>query len=384
MARNSASYNTAINGLRALCVLMVFAYHVENSGIVPFEPVGQLLDLVRGAAHSLRYGVEVFFMISGYVIVNSLRRHATPGSFLFDRVLRIFPVWVPLHLAICIAGPIGQWRSFEGLDAVGWFWLMLSNLLLLPPLFSLPETHPAAWSLTYEWVFYALATLGTWSAASSGRRGMALACAALVVLAIDWMPRGLFFLPGVIVALYEPWLKARPRLFSLALPSLAVFLASWLAVGFDAAEIGVPMTSVLGDVRAAWVAVAFVAGLHMFAAIASGHARDFRLLGSRFFQYLGDISYSFYLCHPIVMFAVKKLVNRWVVPQWGDVAGLATFAVVSFGLSLVASHLSNRLLEKRLAGWLKARFAAARPPASPVTAASLVSAGPRAARGPAR
>lgn len=368
MNKSKASYNLSINGLRALCVLMVFVYHVENSGIVPPQSQDAMIDALRGALHSLRYGVEVFFMISGYVIIKSLRRHASAASFLTDRLLRIFPVWAPLHLAICVAGAVGQWRSFEGLGAGEWLWLTLSNLVLLPPLLSLPESHPAAWSLTYEWVFYLLATATAWSAVRSRRPAAAAGCALAIGLAIVWMPRGLFFVPGVLVAVYESRLAAHPRLLGLALPSLVLFLGSWLAVGFDAAHIEVPLTSVLGDARALWVVVAFLSGWHAFAAIAGGQARDCGLLRSRFFQYLGDISYSFYLVHPIVMFAVKKLVYKWVIPIAGEPLGLVVFAIVAFGLSVLGSQLSHRWLEQRLAGWLRARLAS--PPRSAVPARS--------------
>src|SRR4051812_30356131 len=106
-----------VHALRGACVLAVFAYHVLNSRLPP-SPAGEIDAVLRWLGESLRYGVEVFFMISGYVIVQSLRRHATVGAFLRDRALRIFPLWLPIALALVAAAAAYALATHAPLPAV--------------------------------------------------------------------------------------------------------------------------------------------------------------------------------------------------------------------------------------------------------------------------
>ena len=81
------------------------------------------------------HGVELFFMISGFLIPASLVRHASVGKFFYDRALRILPVFVVLHLVLFVAGPgplahaIGILNPFRGM------------LLVLDPLGAQPRLN---------------------------------------------------------------------------------------------------------------------------------------------------------------------------------------------------------------------------------------------------
>jgi len=72
-------------------------------------------------------------------------------------------------------------------------------------------------------------------------------------------------------------------------------------------------------------------------------------------QRLGTISYSFYLCHPLVMFAVKRVVKATMPHAEGSWAATLVFALVSAVLSLALAWLCWRWLEKGLGQWLHAR-----------------------------
>ena len=99
--RRASPFNPSVNGLRGLCVAFVFFFHVAKSGLPPMPPDDSIWqwDIVY-VVDSASYFVEVFFMISGYVIMISLRRHPTMRGFLFDRFVRIFPLWIPVLLSI--------------------------------------------------------------------------------------------------------------------------------------------------------------------------------------------------------------------------------------------------------------------------------------------
>ncbi|MDB5894071.1 MAG: hypothetical protein JWQ88_1602 [Rhodoferax sp.] len=353
-----ANYSPNINGFRGICVLLVFLHHVANSGLPPAAEAGSLWQNgVHDLFMSFGYGVELFFMISGYVIVNSLRRHATIGSFLMDRVLRIFPVWVPVALFLFVArGVAGGGFAHDALPS--WLMLSLANLLLLPPLLPVSLLHPASWSLTYEWVFYLASAL----AAVLWRQRFPvlakLAWGLLVAALIVCYPRSLYFLPGVLVALAPDAVRPLQRTPWLVYLTLPVFLLVWLSTDIFAAQFRETLLSVLFSDRGPAVLVALGAATHVFACVAmAGTPASLGLLRTRAAQHLGTISYSFYLVHPVVMSPVKQAIIKAMPGANGTWAATIAFALVAGLVSWAVSYASWRWLEQGLAKRLKARFA---------------------------
>src|SRR5437870_5284753 len=94
------SRNRAIEGLRGLAALVVLGYHLyavaARRGLLapraPVEKVGL-------------FAVATFFLISGYLIARSLLAAPAPLRFLRQRALRLYPAFVPLHLAVFAVGP---------------------------------------------------------------------------------------------------------------------------------------------------------------------------------------------------------------------------------------------------------------------------------------
>ncbi|HEX2584966.1 MAG TPA: acyltransferase [Steroidobacteraceae bacterium] len=383
-----SGFNFYINGFRGLCVLLVFAYHVINSGLIPVSATpAPGKDAFLFFASSWRYGVELFFMISGFVIINSLRRHKTIAAFLKDRCIRIFPVWVPVHLCIFSLGVALGWKYFASTTLTDKFSVFISNLLLLPPLVPIPVLHPASWSLTYEWLFYLLAAasyallvrkVNATMKASIMLPASMIVMAVIIVGLLMLLPRALFFIPGVIVALNwqsikeSRWLQS--PLLQYPLISLLLFLLAWRAVNLDEAR---PTTTAIAHVLSwpglAWATLAFLSGLHLFICVCNGIGMA-RGLKQASMQLLGNISYSFYLWHPIVMFAVKKPVTNWLVPHAGWFVSAIVFAVASFTLAVLISTASYRWIEQRLAkqlkGWLSVDHSARSETALPATPAS--------------
>jgi peptidoglycan/LPS O-acetylase OafA/YrhL len=352
----STAFSRNVNGFRGLCVLLVFLHHVAHSGLVPgADPNAAWQLALQELFLSFGYGVELFFMISGYVIVQSLRRHASVRAFLFDRVLRIFPVWLPLGLVLAagclVTGKIG----FVPSEPSWWLPVTLANLALLPPLMPLPLVHPASWSLSYEWLFY-IACAGVavlWRSPSSSRLGKAAWIAAAVLLMCA-IPRSLFFLPGVLVALAPQVVAPLQRASWLAGVSLLVLLGSWLSTGIFAAQFGTPLWGVVADGHGLGVVLALLAGTHLFACVAAPDDAGLSILRTRAAQHLGRISYSFYLMHPVAMSVIKPIVARTVPEGWpATLVFLAVSALVAWALA----YASWALLEQRFARWLKARHA---------------------------
>lgn len=363
-ARPGPQRHRAVQGLRAACVLAVFAFHVLNSGLVP-PPQGQLADGVFWLSHGLRYGVEVFFMISGYVIVGSLRRHASVGAFLQDRVLRIFPLWIPLALAMLAAGGVLARHGGPLPAALSSGASLLPSLAIMAPILPVPAIHPAQWSLNYELWFYALAALA-WALGT--RTPWRIAAWVLpAALMVTLFPRALFFVPGVLVAVTEPWLRQHAHWLRHAWLGLPLAGVAWLSTDIEAAALSRTLVDVAIDGQAPAVLLAFAGATAFFAWVVVARANASRgLLVQPAMQWLGTISYSFYLVHPLVLAAIKHaLLPHLPIAGW---PAAVVLAVVGLPVAALASWATWSLFEVRLRRWLVRELPArGRPPPSSIS-----------------
>ena len=92
LPQHSLAYRPDIDGLRALAVLGVVLYHIDES-------------LVPGGFT----GVDIFFVISGYLITAILKRDIVAGKFSIAdfyrrRLLRIGPAYFAVTMATLLAG----------------------------------------------------------------------------------------------------------------------------------------------------------------------------------------------------------------------------------------------------------------------------------------
>ena len=352
-------FNVSLNGYRGLCALLVFVFHIGSAGIMAWPAGSFAADAIGFVWSSLTYGVEMFFMISGFVILGSLLRHRTVSGFLTDRFIRIYSAWVPSLIAVtlvCIVFRLEAFATATPFEALG---LFVANLLLLPPIVPVRMIHQVSWSLSYEWVFYltAAAAVLVWRR-NPRHPALPALCAAFAALFICLFPRALFFVTGVLVFRYRDWFAAHAKWLRFPLVSLVVFLLAWRVTGAFKAHLNTTVFDFLMDGRWVAVIIAFAASLHLFASVCLGVSRQTTFLRSATFQFLGRISYSFYLWHALVMALMKRIVIAVVLPEYGTAAAVAVFAIGSLAISLPVSWLSWSLFEVRLAKFAHRRLAA--------------------------
>lgn len=351
-------FNVALNGYRGICALLVYFYHLGSAGVVQWPAGSPLSDAATYLWSSLRYGVEMFFMISGFVILGSLLRHQTVSGFLQDRFIRIYSAWVPALVAVTVVGLTFKIKPFIAVNPLEALGLFFANFLLLPPLVRLPMIHPISWSLSYEWVFYLSAALGVVLYRYAPQRSWdKVVWAGLSALFICAFPRALFFVTGVIVFRHQAWFAQHKRWLGWPVISLLVFLVAWRFTDVGKAHLSYTVLDMVFDGR--WIAavIALVASLHMFASVCLNASRQSFFLTSRLFQFLGLISYSFYLWHSLIMSVVKRVVIPFVIPPYGSAVGFVVFAVASIVIAIPVSWASWAIFEVRLAKIVRKAFA---------------------------
>jgi peptidoglycan/LPS O-acetylase OafA/YrhL len=331
----------SLDGLRTLAVLLVFVGHVDQRAL----PGGYI-------------GVEVFFIISGYLITSLLlRENVHTGTirlrhFYIRRMLRLWPALLLFVVAvtpIAVHDRIGQPLP-DGLAALFYvtdFWANIGDHFSL-------MLH--TWSLAVEEQFYlvwpALLTIALRRGWRRRRLGGGLVVVAGVAIVVTYCTTRTSvpmtqFLPNAHVAeLVSGVLLAlaldRGGELPVALRPLSGEAAALVGLaGLIAFEVAVPARWWAWPlaVLAAWPVVAHLV-VHHDGAIA-------RLFARRELVWLGRRSYGFYLWH----YAIVELLLRSANPLEA--------AALGFGLTLVMSSLSYTFWEQPFLR-LKDRFAGVR------------------------
>ncbi len=146
-----------LDGIRLLAALMVAAHHYAGTwrtdqpgNLIWDRPVSEIMPTVFRLASYGWIGVEIFFVISGFVICMSCWGR-TPRQFFVSRVIRLYPAYwfaVLFTTAVLVAVP-GVWERLQPRE-------VLLNLTMLQAGSGVPNVDGVYWTLWSELRFYLL------------------------------------------------------------------------------------------------------------------------------------------------------------------------------------------------------------------------------------
>lgn len=155
LSRGAADNVRAMEGLRGIAVFLVFLVHY-SSLVGPWLPAHSATTSIAGSLKTLgQAGVDLFFVLSGYLIYGTLiSRHQPFFRFILRRIQRIYPTFaVVFVLYIGLSFAVPSQRKIPASLGGGLLYL-LKNFFLLPGLFPIVPMITVAWSLSYEIFFY--------------------------------------------------------------------------------------------------------------------------------------------------------------------------------------------------------------------------------------
>jgi peptidoglycan/LPS O-acetylase OafA/YrhL len=321
-----------LDGLRGIAALAVVLQHTAGT-IMASDPasVTVLKPFFSSYFNAGRFGIALFFFISGFVIPFSFKYPHPIRGFVLSRVFRLYPAyWASLAIAVALF-PTLTGNHFTLLQ-------ILANSTMAQAVFSQADVIGAYWTLLIELIFYMLCAALFAARLLSDRRCLAAAALICLLASLSMSAYAAFsgsHLPAnVFVNLATMFLGTLMRrgwleqdlaarrmivpvaaMWALLLPPILWMMPSrpWMPIE--------PLSFCLGY----WMALAtFVAAVR------------FRRPRGRHLLALGTVSYSLYLFHGICLEILRVLIPP-TAPVWD----------IAFACGLLASSIAIAVLAYR-------------------------------------
>lgn len=276
-------------------------------------------------------GVDLFFVVSGFVMMLVSGRERSPGRFAVARLLRIVPLYWAVTLIVAFLDSSAAAKVVTSLS----FWPDGGFPLVIQ-----------GWSLNLEMMYYLLFALALFGPSRLRVRLLVVEFVILCVVVPLVLP-----INEVVTA----WANPIAIEFLAGACLYRLWQADYIPIGAAAWTMGIAgtvvlcMTHLLGGAPAGWPRVAFW-GIPALAIVAAGLGieRAGQLPTIKILEELGEGSYSIYLTHLLAL----RFIAAPLYPLWAPVA-LALAAI----WCCVAGYLVHRAIElptyRLTAAWLR-------------------------------
>jgi hypothetical protein len=359
-----------VQALRGIAALGVVFYHVKE-----LLNGGPWLDLGTRAFAGGEAGVDLFFVISGFIMVHTTWRSdgsiRTAARFVVKRLVRVWPVyvfWTLVYVALMHAVPNHKGGGFfatDNLTKLGKAFAFLPQRATGAPFFDYQPLN-VGWTLGYEVAFYLMFGL---SLLARHWRWAALAALFLVLLVlVPYLGDG-----HVYVDAYRGY-RLRPPVFNLITNPFMWLFAAGSAIGwlyrsrfgprdrgllgcFVALAIGLVLVQLFTGYRKGHGPQGWGPAMALLVLALALYDKRFRIRVPDWLVWLGNVSFSLYLVHRVVQNPLPRFVtgqDERVLVSGGP------WFMISTILALVLAYLSYRFLEQgvveRLRRWILAKI----------------------------
>jgi exopolysaccharide production protein ExoZ len=344
-----------MEGIRGLAILLVFFVHYHTlfgSYASTTSWTFKISHFAWGLGHS---GVDLFFVLSGFLIYGSLiRKPVNYFQFLRRRVQRIYPAFlVVFSIYICLSLIFPSFSKFPS----GWWQTtkyIVLNLALVPGIFAVTPIISVAWSLSYEFFFYlTIPLLVTFFWMRHLKWGVRVAFILLLLSLrftfFDVPPiRMAMFCGGILV--YEILEAVRAEELSAFGEAVVatVFFASFIPIALLTLKEGSPdIFGGLGTGSAKYRILVMLLSFSLFCVYCLGRTGTLsKLFSWNPLRWLGNMSYSYYLIHGLTLHGVSLAFSH-IWPQTGNTSILFWILLpVAFIATILTSTLLFLIVEK--------------------------------------
>ncbi|WP_239117754.1 acyltransferase family protein [Paractinoplanes ferrugineus] len=350
----------ALDGLRLLAAVAVAVFHLG---------VGWRIDGVRPPAYFLPtashwaiygfLGVELFFLISGFVICMSAWGR-TLGGYFVSRASRLYPAYwvcIAITVTVLVALPISGGVPVEGLpDLPG----IAVNLTMLQQPLGVASVDTVYWTLFVELRFYLLFAIVVW--AGTTYRRVVLFCAVWLTVAVLAPAWKLPFVELVAVPEYASYFVAGMAMYLIYRfgPTPLLYGVVGMAWLVSMSRLGRRLADVHpGFEVPSWPGYLLVTLCFVVMLAIAHHRAD--LIQWRGLTVAGALTYPFYLLHQRIGYTlIRTAHNLTHAPPWVLITGAM---LVVGGLAWLVHRYIERPLTPLLRGSLNRGIAATRAPA---------------------
>lgn len=325
-----------VDSLRGLAALAVVLFHYTTQYDRLFGHVGKPLFTVPWG----HFGVQLFFMISGFVIFMTLERTQRPADFVVSRFSRLYPAY---WAAVLLSFAITTWSDLP--DKVVDLQTAAANLLMFQGWFGVKPVDGVYWTLQVELIYYIIAL-------ALHRLGMLKHVHAIL---LAWLGlRWLYWLFASFLGIDLPYIAYRFLIVGF-IPYFAVGMMVYRATQSEHADprdwvVVACAMATLFVVESLETSIAAVVALALLLAATRWRVA---LLRSSVLVWLGAISYSLYLIHENIGWALIRALQAH---------GLAVDASigVAIAMALALASALTWTIEKPAMRFIRARYAAHR------------------------
>jgi peptidoglycan/LPS O-acetylase OafA/YrhL len=320
----------SLDFLRGIAALGVVLYHYSGLLLPTLNPNYLTSTLAYG-----EYGVQIFFVISGFIIAFSMKKSNYSISDFWKNLLRRYirlapPAYVAMLFSILIyfSAILILKRPIDGISWPGFnLGSIIGNLSFTAPLIKSSWFNPVFWTLAIEFQFYILIGLLLPLILNKKYVITLLICIPILLVgnnrpeSIDWFGwffgHASFFFLGILLFLKKETILSGIPFIVLSL--LTIFICYY--------QNSLPK---------------FIFGMFAFVIILSDISISFKVA-----TYLGDISYSLYITHWPFGIIIESITKR-IIPLHVYPFGKILLLVFYTAMSILFAHFFNK--------WIEARF----------------------------